>query len=281
MKTRRVDPFVYDERYYLTGCTGYKEFKKSWGKILEPRLKRIAKEIPSVKGLKVLDIGCGRGELVFWVARQGAKEVIGIDYSKAGIKLAKEAKKHYPKKIQEIVKFKVMDAKGLKFPEKSFDAVFSIEVLEHLYQEELEIVLSEIYRILKKNGYFVIHTAPSRLFNNLTYRFWCYPISTILVKVNNILSNSNYENLAEWKDLREKYHKLMHVNEPNYFSLKKLFKRRGFNGSIRSTNVTVLKPVLSWKDKLFNCIVYLYPLSAFFPFNIFWGNDFFAVLRKK
>ncbi len=278
---RRVDPKVYDKQYYLSDCSGYKEFKKSWGKILDPRLKRIVQEIPPVRGLKVLDIGCGRGELVFWAARQGAKEVIGIDYSKSAIKLAKKAKSYYSKKIQERIKFKVMDAKNLDFHKNSIDAVFLVEVLEHLYLEEQKIVFSEIRNVLKKKGFVIVHTAPSRLFNDFTYRIWCYPLSKLLVGISNLLTGGNYPNITKPSEIRTESHKVMHVGELTYFSLRKLIKIGGFKGKIKSTNITVKKPELSWKDKLFNFLVYLYPLSNFPPFNILWGNDFLAILRRR
>lgn len=278
---RRVDPKLYTKEYYLTEATGSKEFKKSWGRILEPRFERIVKEIPSVRGKRILDIGCGRGELVFWCAQKGAKEVIGIDYSKEAIELANKAKRHFSKDLQKKVKFEVGDAKKIKFKNGQFDAVILIEVLEHLYQEEQLKVFQEIRKALKDTGFVFIHTAPSKWFNNFTYKYWCYPLSSVLVKANNLMTNRNYGNLEKPSEIRTYYHKIMHVNEPDYFSLKNLFGKSGFKGKIKSTNVTVNKPELTWKDKLFNLVVFLYPVSTTFPFNILWGNDFLAVLRKK
>ena len=278
---RRVNPKHYSEEYYLTDASGYDEFKISWGKILEPRLSRIAKEIPSVYGRKVLDIGCGRGELAFWSARNGAKEVVGIDYSRNAIKLANEAKKHYSRAVQKKVTFKIGDAKNLRFKNNGFEVVILTEVLEHLYPEEQLIVFQQIRRILTDGGFVFIHAAPSKWFNDFTYRFWCYPLSTINVGVNNLMTNGDYGNLDKPLKIRTRYHKIMHVNEPNYFSLKRIFKESGFEGKIRSTNITINKPEITWKDKLFNFLVFLYPLSKNVPFNILWGNDYFAVLRKK
>ena len=278
---KRVDPKAYTKKYYLSDCSGYKEYKKTWGKKLEPRLQRIVNEIPLKKGMRVLDIGCGRGELVFWSAIKGADVVIGIDYSKNAIILANEAIKYYPKKIRSKVKFKIRDAKKLKFHDKSFDAILMVEVLEHLYKEEQMEIFKQLLRILKDDGFIFIHTSPNKWFNNFTYKYWCYPISTILVNKNNFFTFSDYGNLVHPSKVRTDSHKIMHVNEPDYFSLKKLFNKFKFNGMIKSTNVTVAKPHLSWKDILFNTIVYFNPLSFFPPFNIFWGNDFYAVLTKR
>ena len=278
---KRVDPSVYTKDYYLKDCSGFDEFKNSWGKNLEPRLEEIIKAIPSVKNAKVLDIGCGRGEMIFWAILSGAKKACGIDYSKDAIKLAKSALARQEKEIQRKSSFRLMDAKNLKYKDKSFDAVFMIEVLEHLYEYEQIQVFNEVNRVLKPDGFLFIHTAPSRWFNDYTYKYWCYPLSTVFVKLNNIITGNNYSNLKKPSKIRTQSHLTMHVAEPSFFQIQKLIDKTGFEGSIKSTNVTVNKPEISWKDQLFNFLIYLYPLSKHFPFNILWGNDYYAVLRKK
>lgn len=278
---RRVHPSAYTHEYYLTDCTGYREFKKKFGLKLEPRLARITAEMPLPRDLRVLDIGCGRGEMVAWAARKGASHAEGVDYSTAAVLLAKKAQKNWPKSLKNRTNFRHMDAKKLKFPDASFDAVFLVEVLEHLYPEEQVVVMHEVYRVLKSDGFVFAHTAPSRWFNDYSYRVWSYPISSVLVGAWNKLLRKNYGNLLPPDKLRSKSHKIMHVAEPDYFSLKKLFADTGFFGGIGSTNITVLKPVISWKDTLFNFIVYLHPFSKFFPLNVFFGADFYAILRKK
>lgn len=276
---RRVNPSLYTKKYYLTNCSGYQEFKNTWGKELESRLRIIINRIPSVKGLRVLDIGCGRGELVFWSAINGAKKVVGIDYSKSAINLANEAKTKYNKDIKSKVSFKIFDAKDLSNLNSKYDAIFLVEILEHLYPEELIVLFKELGKCISKDGYIFVHTAPNKWFNDFTYKYWCYPISRIIIGINNI-TGKEYTNLTPPKEIRDYYHNIMHVNEPNYFSLKKLFSKFGFKGEIESTNVTVNKPIYSWKDATFNFLVYLYPLSKHFPFNVLWGNDFITILRK-
>ena len=277
---RRVNPRVYTEKYYLSDCTGFEQWKRSGGKEFEPRFERIVKEIPPVRNLRILDIGCGRGELALWCVRNGAKVVIGIDYSKNAIKLANQSKKHFKKDIQKNITFKLGDGKKLEFEINSFDVVLLTEVLEHVYPEEQAVIFNEIKRVLKDDGFVFVHTAPSKWFNNFTYKYWCYPISSIIVSVNNFITGNKYTNITKPSKIRTESHKIMHVNEPDYFTLKKLFNNSRFEGKIKSTNVTIAKPVLSWKDKLFNTIVYLNPLSNYFPINVLFGNDFYAVLRK-
>jgi 2-polyprenyl-3-methyl-5-hydroxy-6-metoxy-1,4-benzoquinol methylase len=277
----RVDPKHYTRHYYLSDASGFEEYIRSFGKELEPRLSRIIQNIPLKKGMRVLDIGCGRGELVYWVAKNGAEKVIGIDYSTNAIYLSNKAKQKWPKYIQKKVSFKVKDAKEMKFDNNSFDLVIMTEVLEHLYPKEQISILKKIHKMLKVNGLLFVHTAPSKYFNNYTYRYWCYPISSVLVAFNNLFTKKKYPNAIKPHKIRTYSHRIMHVNEPGYFSLRKLYSVTGFRGKILSTNATISKPIISWKDRVYNCLVYLSPLSNYPPVNFLWGNDFYSILRKR
>lgn len=278
---KRVDPKVYTKDYFLNTCRGFGHFNETMGEDLERTMKIVSKKIPSVRNMKVLDLGCGRGEYSYWAAKRGAKTVIGIDYSIDAIKLANKTKEGWPKTIKDKVNFKLMDAKKLDFLKKTFDAVISTEVFEHLYEEEEKIVLKNINYVLKDNGFLFIHTSPSRFFTDVTYKYWSYPVSSAIVKINNLISGKQYPNIAKQSKLRTKLHKTVHVNEPTYFQLRKIFNEAGFKGEIYSSNTAYTKPNLGWKDVVFNFLVFLVPLSNFPPLNIIWGNDFYTVLRKS
>lgn len=277
---RRVNPKVYTKDYYLTDCTGYVEFKKSYGKLLEPRFIELIKYFSIKSGMRVLDVGCGRGEMVFYAAKHGA-EGIGIDYSKDSIELARVAQKKQSKQIQNKTEFIHMDAKKLKFSENYFDLIIMTDVVEHLYPEELELAFKEIKRVLKPNGQLIIHTAPNKLFNDIFYKFYCYPVSSILTGLWNILNKSKYPNIVSPKEIRTDSHLIMHINEPTYFSLSNLFNKYGFKGNLHSSNVTVRKPIFGIKDIIFNFFVFFDPISRIYPFNIYCGSDFVCVLINK
>ena len=97
---KRVDPSVYTKQYYLSDCSGHEYFKRTSGKELEPRLELIANRITEIRGKQIVDIGCGRGELVYWLAKNGAKKVFGVDYSKAAINISKSSRKSWPVNIR-------------------------------------------------------------------------------------------------------------------------------------------------------------------------------------
>ena len=83
-------------------------------------------------GEKTLDVGAGSGALIRLI--EGA---VGIDLVE-----------------NEIVN--KGDLTNLRFDNFRFDTVFATEVLEHLDDETLSKGLSEVWRVLKKEGYFIL-----------------------------------------------------------------------------------------------------------------------------
>ena len=101
--------------------------------------------------LKVLDIGCGGGFTCEFLALRGA-QVTGIDLSTACVQAARQ---HADQVGLEIV-YKQAQAEQLPFDDDSFDAVFCVDVLEHV--EDLSQTIAEISRVLKPSGWFCFDT---------------------------------------------------------------------------------------------------------------------------
>lgn len=274
---RRVDPSVYTKDYYLHDCCGFEEFKKRKGEILHKDVLSVLSRITVKPGMKLLDVGCGRGDVVVYYAKASA-DAYGIDYAKAGIAIAQEMQEKQSKEVQKHIHFLVMDAKKLEFPDDYFDVIISIDVFEHLYKEELEVALSEIKRVLKNNGTLLINTEPNKFYLDFWHHVYVYPISQLLLWLHKILTGHTYPGLP--KDPRNDLHKKQHVNEPTYFYLKDLFKRHGFSGRIIQ-NIALLKPILSWKDRLYNILVVWYPISAYPPFSFLFAYDYICIMKKK
>ncbi|WP_438310551.1 class I SAM-dependent methyltransferase [Sporosarcina sp. FA9] len=95
------------------------------------------------EGEKVLDLGCGTGDLANRIFADGA-DVVGVDQSE---NMVGQAISKYPE-----IKFTVGDAICLGYKDE-FDAVFSNATLHWIKQPEE--ALSSIYRSLKTNGRFV------------------------------------------------------------------------------------------------------------------------------
>src|SRR5258708_3633772 len=75
-----VPSTLYTEEYFLTACEGYNEFIATEGEHLSRRLDAAFALAAVESGMKVLDVGCGRGEILRHCARLGA-DAYGIDYA--------------------------------------------------------------------------------------------------------------------------------------------------------------------------------------------------------
>jgi len=129
------------------------------------RFSEVGKLIEQTGG-KILDIGSADGtfsRVIF--EKSGEAYVIGIDVLKMSVDWANR-KWGKSKKMR----FQVGDAHKLEFPPASFDAVFALEVLEHVYDPEK--VLKEIKRVLKKGGYAVLLVPSDSLLFRLIWFFW-------------------------------------------------------------------------------------------------------------
>jgi trans-aconitate 2-methyltransferase len=94
-------------------------------------------------GERILDVGCGTGQLTQQIALVGA-EVMGID---ASLSMVEQARHNYPD-----LKFAVADARDFQF-EQPFDAVFSNAALHWILEPDA--VIRCIYQALKPGGRFV------------------------------------------------------------------------------------------------------------------------------
>ena len=101
------------------------------------------------KDKKILDICTGTGDLAIAFAKQG-NEVLGIDLSEDMIEVAQKKNKF------ENLKFEVADATKLLFENNSFDVVTSSFGLHEMPGDAMLKTLSEVKRVLKSNGEFII-----------------------------------------------------------------------------------------------------------------------------
>jgi 2-polyprenyl-6-hydroxyphenyl methylase/3-demethylubiquinone-9 3-methyltransferase len=91
------------------------------------RFDRDAKRLDSMKGLRMLDIGCGGGLLSEPLARLGAS-MVGVDPSEANIAAAKE----HAARSDLLIDYRCTTAEDLAANGERFDVVLAMEVVEHV-----------------------------------------------------------------------------------------------------------------------------------------------------
>ena len=103
-----------------------------------------------LSGIKILDIGCGRGLLSEPMSRLGAN-VTGIDASDKNIKIAKL----HSKKNKLKINYLCSSPEKLKITKK-FDVILNMEIVEHV--EDIDFFLKSCSKLLKKNGLMFVAT---------------------------------------------------------------------------------------------------------------------------
>jgi 2-polyprenyl-6-hydroxyphenyl methylase/3-demethylubiquinone-9 3-methyltransferase len=117
------------------------------------KLNSISEE--PLKGLKILDIGCGGGLLSEPLSRLGAK-VTGIDASNDNIKVAKIHSKEMNLNIEYIC----CPPENLNI-HNEFDVILNMEVVEHV--SNLNLFINNCSKLIKKNGIMFVATINKNL----------------------------------------------------------------------------------------------------------------------
>jgi 2-polyprenyl-3-methyl-5-hydroxy-6-metoxy-1,4-benzoquinol methylase len=102
----------------------------------------VFESVGPVKGLRVLDYGCGSGTLGMYLSHCGAS-VKGFDLSREATDVANEVAARYGLSA----KFHQMDAEDLAFPKNYFDLVIGFGVLHHVIKYPR--ANSQLLRVMK------------------------------------------------------------------------------------------------------------------------------------
>lgn len=244
----RVNPSLYDQRYF-NESGGSSDYLRGE---LSPWMKEIISLANISPDCSILDIGCGRGEIISYCANYGAR-TIGLDYSTIALKISASNLNVID---SEICKCGLVHANAINLPflNESFDIIFMMDIIEHLYPDELKKALVNVKRILRPAGTLLIHTMP-----NANYLKYGYPIYRFLCSLLR-------RKLP--RDPRKRvYHGEVHVNEQSPNRLKSILVECGFNSvRIRLTQIS------GNKFKRF--------VSTIFGIRQILANDIFAVVKN-
>lgn len=137
--------------------------------------KKTINQLKSIYPKTILDIATGTGDLAIEALKLNPDKIVGIDISEGMLKIAE--KKIKEKKLENKIKIQLADSEKIPFPDNFFDActvAFGVRNFENL-----EIGLSEIYRVTNKNGRVVIlefskpKKFPIKQLYNFYFKFIC------------------------------------------------------------------------------------------------------------
>ena len=163
---RRFDKEFFDGDR-KNGYGGYYYNSKFWTEVV----KDLNNFYKLKSGSKILDIGCGKGFMLFDFMKLNPNFVLeGIDISDYAITNA----------VPEVKKFlKVGDAKSLPYEDNSFDLVISINTTHNLEINQCKKALSEMERVSRKDKYLIVDAYSNEIEKDRIFA-WNLTAKTIL-----------------------------------------------------------------------------------------------------
>ncbi|CAN5157062.1 bifunctional demethylmenaquinone methyltransferase/2-methoxy-6-polyprenyl-1,4-benzoquinol methylase UbiE [soil metagenome] len=179
----RISPKYDFLNHFLSG-----NIDKRWRKLVTKKLESVLND----KNALVLDVACGTGDLALEMQKAAKAKIIGTDFCRPMLEIAKE------KNVAENLKIPYLEADGmnLSFADETFDAVTIAFGLRNF--SNWEDGLQELQRILKPSGKLVILEFSTPIIPGFKELFHFY-FTRILPKIGGIVSGSRgaYQYLSE------------------------------------------------------------------------------------
>jgi ubiquinone/menaquinone biosynthesis C-methylase UbiE len=125
------------------------------GTTYEPGFNEAKNLFGSLRGKKVLDYGTGAGRTAKLLSSFGAAEVVGVDHNQSMIEQSKKGNDQH-------IQFYLINKK-IPFENNFFDAALCAHVMVEVSSlKKMEEIISEVHRVLKPGGMFIIITNNSQ-----------------------------------------------------------------------------------------------------------------------
>jgi len=167
--------------------------------IIKPYLKQYFNKYFSNKSI-ILHAGCGSGEVEKSVG--DPTTIIGMDISRNALALYN--------KYHDGASLILGNILSIGIKNETLDGIYNLGVMEHFNENEIDIILHEFHRILKKNGVILIFWPPK------------YGLTVIVLRLGHIFLNSVLR-----KNIQ------LHPPEPSLITsrihIEKIVRKAGFN----------------------------------------------------
>lgn len=143
--------------------------------------KRVVKIIGNSNPDSILDIATGTGDLAINLTKTKASKIVGFDISEGMLQVGR--KKIEKLQLTNTIEMVLGDSENIPFENNSFDAITVAFGVRNF--ENLEKGLSEIYRVLKPGGTFVVleTSVPTKSPYKQGYRFYSTKVLPLIGKL--------------------------------------------------------------------------------------------------
>jgi len=139
-------------------CAYYECPDMTLGEAQRAKLDLICRKLDLQPGMRLLDIGCGWGSLSLHAAQHYGVKVLGVTISEQQREFI--SKRIAERGLEDRVEVRLQDYRRVDEP--AFDAVSSIEMGEHVGQENYGVYASTIFNHLKPGGHMLVQQMSRR-----------------------------------------------------------------------------------------------------------------------
>jgi cyclopropane fatty-acyl-phospholipid synthase-like methyltransferase len=122
-----------------------------WNLEKPPKILRELIEEGKIKPCKAIELGCGIGNYVMYLAGKGF-DVTGVDFSETAIEIARNTAGQRGIRCTFVAADVLSDIHEIS---TSFDFVFDWELLHHIFPEERERYIKNVHRLMNPRGYYL------------------------------------------------------------------------------------------------------------------------------
>jgi len=147
-----MDYSSFDTRRYpvLSVKDGYREWSDTYEQTVQSEMDlRLLSKITKIHWKEInraMDLACGTGRIGVWLSQQGVKEIDGIDITPEMLSRAKEKNVYSSLRIADVL--------NTGASTETYDLCIQVLADEHL--ADIAPLYSEVSRIIKQKGYFVM-----------------------------------------------------------------------------------------------------------------------------
>jgi len=144
---------LFLDRNMLYSCAYFTGPEETLEEAQRNKLRLLAAKLCLKPGQKILDIGCGWGDMALYLAKMEVVEVLGVTLSKEQHALATE--RAAAEGLSDRVRFELRDYRDL---DRTFDRIVSVGMFEHVGVHHYDEFFAKLYSLMPEDGVAMLHS---------------------------------------------------------------------------------------------------------------------------